>query len=67
MADEEEIVVFNDEYWVRLSRFQKLEARLKALTSQIDEMKEKITDLIFSDADCLDKILDLLDGWETDE
>lgn len=67
MTDEEEIVVFNDKSWVRLSSFQKLEAKLEAQAAQIDGMKEKITDLIYNDADCLDKIIELLDGWETDE
>ena len=42
-------------------------AENESLTQEIEEMKEKIIDLIYNDADCLDKIIELLDGWETDE
>lgn len=40
----------------------------EVLTQQIDEMKKKITDLIYNDADCLDKIIELLDdGSQTND
>lgn len=68
MSNEEpEIVVFNDKSWVSLADFMEIEAENRELKDSIERMKKKITGLIYNDEDCLDKIIELLDGWETDE
>lgn len=68
MTDKElEIVVFNDKSWVRVSEYMKLKAENRELKNSIEKMKKKITDLIYNDENCLDKIIELLDDWEVDE
>lgn len=68
MTDEElEIVVFNDKSWVRVSEYMELKAENRELKNDIEKMKKKITDLIYNDENCLDKIIELLDDWEVDE
>lgn len=68
MADEKlEIVIFNDKSWVRVSEYMELKAENRELKNSIEKMKKKITDLIYNDENCLDKIIELLDDWEVDE
>lgn len=68
MTEEElEVVVFNDKSWVKFSEYMELQAENRDLKNSIEKMKEKITDLIYNDENCLDKIIGLLDDWETDE
>lgn len=68
MTDKElEIVVFNDKSWVRVSEYMELKAKNRELKNSIEKMKKKITDLIYNDENCLDKIIELLDDWEVDE
>lgn len=68
MTDEElEIVVFNDKSWVRFSEYMELKTENRELKNDIEKMKKKITDLIYNDENCLDKIIELLDDWEVDE
>lgn len=44
-----------------------LKAENRELKNDIEKMKKKITDLIYNDENCLDKIIELLDDWEVDE
>lgn len=68
MTDEKlEIVIFNDKSWVRVSEYMELKAKNRELKNSIEKMKKKITDLIYNDENCLDKIIELLDDWEVDE
>ena len=68
MTEEElEVVVFNGKSWVKFSEYMELQAENRDLKNSIEKMKEKITDLIYNDENCLDKIIGLLDDWETDE
>ncbi len=60
-------VVFNDKSWVRFSEYMELKTENRELKNRIKKMKKKITDLIYNDENCLDKIIELLDDWETDE
>lgn len=56
MTDEDiDAVVFNDKSWVRFSGYMELQAENRDLKNSIEKMKKKITDLIYNDADCLDK------------
>lgn len=68
MTEEEiEVEVFNDKSWVKFSEYMELETENRELKNSIEKMKKKITDLIYNDADCLDKIIGLLDDWEVDD
>lgn len=65
--EEVEIVFFNDKSWVRFSDFMEIKTENRNLKNDIEKMKKKITDLIYNDENCLDKIIGLLDNWESDE
>lgn len=68
MTDEDiDVVVFNDKSWVKFSEYMELKTENRELKNSIEKMKKKITDLIYNDENCLDKIIGLLDDWETDE
>lgn len=68
MTDEDiEVEIFNDKSWVKFSEYMELKTENRELKNSIEKMKKKITDLIYNDENCLDKIIGLLDDWETDE
>lgn len=68
MTDEElEVVIFNDKSWIRFSEYMELKTENKELKNDIKKMKNKITDFIYNDEDCLDKIIKLLGDWGVDK
>ena len=68
MTEEEiEVEIFNDKSWVRFSEYMELKTENRELKNSIEKMKKKMTDLIYNDENCLDKIIELLDDWEVDD
>ena len=68
MTEEEiEVEIFNDKSWVRFSEYMELKTENRELKNSIEKMKKKMTDLIYNDENCLDKIIGLLDDWEVDD